>query len=643
MADTELTIVARLKDMVTDQLKSMNAEMHKLSKNAKSVSSSASMMLTPIGKIAGALGAALAAGTTIQKVITLYKESGVEYAKQVQAEAKLAGALGHRSKMLVELANKMQTITTYADDDLIIAESQLANFISQEEVIGRLLPLVADFASAMQMDVASAADLVTKTLASSTNALTRYGIQVEGAVGSQERLESLTKSLGTAFKGQAEALAKTDVGKLQQMKNISGDLKEQLGDISIALQIIKERQTIGILQGLVEWKNNLQDILEKLHLIDKQSESTDDTTLRNLETLRKKWQSIKDEQLTAQQQASGPAAGFSLVGQMFNPEQLKKAEEVIARIDKKIAEINSKNKKDAGPGYLKGGESSAQNILEQLAAVESLSKNSFARMRTFRRQLAAAQESDYQFGALAGQREQAKTELEWALEVETEMNLKRAESYSALYNSIVENAKWAKDQQIAMAVIAAEEEARQRSLMLDTMQNYMQQFGTMLMLVGEASRANAEQMKKIRIASILMDGASASMGNWRAAMQLSYPANIIAGVAGEALITGITAAQVAIASRQQFAMGTPSAPGGYAMVGEEGPEMMYVPAGARVKTARETARMNFQPSFVLNFNGPVDHSTLPGIRNDLAALGKNFERAVRTGNIDLKRLMSYPQ
>ena len=79
------------------------------------------------------------------------------------------------------------------------------------------------------MDLVVAADLVSKTLGSSTNALSRYGIEVKGAVGSTERLESLTGNLADVFGGQATAQSETMTGSLQQMNNAIGDAAESMG------------------------------------------------------------------------------------------------------------------------------------------------------------------------------------------------------------------------------------------------------------------------------------------------------------------------------------------------------------------------------------------------------------------------------
>ena len=88
------------------------------------------------------------------------------------------------------------------------------------------------------MDLTVAADLVSKTLGSSTNAMSRYGIQVTGAVGSTERLESLTNNLANVFGGQASAQAQTMAGSIEQAKNAMGDAAETIGNL-LAPSVIK--------------------------------------------------------------------------------------------------------------------------------------------------------------------------------------------------------------------------------------------------------------------------------------------------------------------------------------------------------------------------------------------------------------------
>lgn len=61
--------------------------------------------------------------------------------------------------------------------------------------------------------------------------MSRYGLQIEGTVGEQDRLESAVNALTKAFGGQSEAIAKEGLGPLQQLKNELGDVSEKFGEI----------------------------------------------------------------------------------------------------------------------------------------------------------------------------------------------------------------------------------------------------------------------------------------------------------------------------------------------------------------------------------------------------------------------------
>ena len=175
---------------------------------------------------------------------------------QAKAETKLLTALKGREdvqKRLIAQAKELQTQTLFGDEETIAAQAMLATMGLEEEAITRLIPLVQDMATAKGMDLVGAADLVAKSVGSSTNALSRYGITITGAVGSQERLTTAVDALNKAFGGQAEAVAKVGAGPLIQLKNQFGDLMEDIGEKLLPL-IIKFGNT---LKKLVESFTNL--------------------------------------------------------------------------------------------------------------------------------------------------------------------------------------------------------------------------------------------------------------------------------------------------------------------------------------------------------------------------------------------------
>ena len=153
------------------------------------------------------------------------------YGQQQLAERKLQQALGFTSKALLGQASALQQTTAFGDEAIIGVQALIGAFTQDEEQIKSLTQTTLDLAAAKGMDLNAAADLVSKSFGSSTNALSRYGIQVEGAVGSTERLENLTSNVAELFGGQAAAQADTMTGSIQQMQNAMGDTAEAMGSI----------------------------------------------------------------------------------------------------------------------------------------------------------------------------------------------------------------------------------------------------------------------------------------------------------------------------------------------------------------------------------------------------------------------------
>ena len=153
------------------------------------------------------------------------------YGEQEQAEKKLETALGKRSNALLAFASAQQKVTTFGDEETIVAMSLVGAYTDNEKAIARVTEASMDLATAKGMDLNSAVDMVSKSIFSSTNAMSRYGIQVEGAEGSVIRLESATKNITALYGGQAKAQAETFSGAIDQMKNAVGDTGEVFGHL----------------------------------------------------------------------------------------------------------------------------------------------------------------------------------------------------------------------------------------------------------------------------------------------------------------------------------------------------------------------------------------------------------------------------
>ena len=206
--NVNINVKARGADQAKRQIGGVSSSMKNLAKNAV---------------IAG--GAFFGA----QALIGGLKKSVQLAGEQEAAEKKLSVAYGGNIDALKKYAAQLQQVTAYGDEVTIGAMSRIAAFVKDENQLKAATKAAQDMAAAQGMDLVQAADLVAKTLGSSMNALSRYGVQVEGAVGSTERLTAVTEGITNLWGGQAEAAAETMTGQLQQMENAIGDAQEAIG------------------------------------------------------------------------------------------------------------------------------------------------------------------------------------------------------------------------------------------------------------------------------------------------------------------------------------------------------------------------------------------------------------------------------
>ncbi len=202
------------------QLKEVSSQM---TKTFKTVPNQTKPALKGLVKELGGLFA-------IAKINGLMKESIELSQVQAKAEADLANTLGFHSEKLHALANEQQKLTLFGDEATIAMQAQLGAFIKNEDQIAKLTPLVQDYAQKFGVSLVEAGKQVAKSVGSSTNALSRNGIEMTGTAGSAERLESAMESLTKKVGGTAESAMKA-VGPLGQVDNSLGDIKETIGDL----------------------------------------------------------------------------------------------------------------------------------------------------------------------------------------------------------------------------------------------------------------------------------------------------------------------------------------------------------------------------------------------------------------------------
>lgn len=245
--------------------------MEKSLKDAAAASSELSEKQSALGRVLTS-GTAVIAGVTaaIAGVVAVSKDLISTYSVQEQAEVRLeatlratSSAIGMSSKELRDLASSFQEVTTYGDEAIIEVEKLfVASGSISRQALPRATEAVLDLAAAMGEDLNASAKRLAKALAdpkSNLDALKDANIQLSDA--QKEEIKQLQEQgdlmgaqsiilekVESSYGGIAKALADTDTGKLTQISNVWGDIKEGLGkglldSISPALDVLYDKLT----------------------------------------------------------------------------------------------------------------------------------------------------------------------------------------------------------------------------------------------------------------------------------------------------------------------------------------------------------------------------------------------------------------
>ena len=163
------------------------------------------------------------------------------------------------SKALQENAAALQKVTRYGDEAIMPVQALLLQFggLATDQV-PRATKAVIDFAEANGTDLKGAAQLVAKAIGTSTNALSRYGIEIDNSLRGAERFEAILGQIEEKVGGTAQAMGGTFLGKLQMVSNAWGDLLEKIGDFVIKNEAV--RAGVDALVGMLEsWSARLKE------------------------------------------------------------------------------------------------------------------------------------------------------------------------------------------------------------------------------------------------------------------------------------------------------------------------------------------------------------------------------------------------
>jgi hypothetical protein len=212
---------------------------------------------------AGMVSAQAIIGTVtggIKAVGAFLGDSVKEFAEAEAASSKLTTALKLQGQATPEvtaqyaaLGQSIQQTTIYQDDLITESEAMLAQ-------IGGVLPgqmnaaitATTDLASALGIDLQQATLMVAKAAAGHTEALGRYGIEVDNADGTTKGFDATLAAINEKFGGQAAAQLDTYAGRVAQLDNKWGDFKETIGRFLVSSPLVEQwlRNTSDAMDGL---------------------------------------------------------------------------------------------------------------------------------------------------------------------------------------------------------------------------------------------------------------------------------------------------------------------------------------------------------------------------------------------------------
>ena len=210
-------------------------------------------------------------------VIKGIKDALSAYEVQATAETKLTeiyksrmGVGKQAAKQTMELASALQKEGVIGDEVALSGAQQLATYAKYPDTVNKLLPSMENLlaqqkgVNATTEDAVNIGNLMGKVMMGQTGALKRVGISFNEAQEKvlkygteEEKAAMLSEVINQNVGNMNNTLAKTPAGKMQQLQNTLGDIKEQLGAaLAPVLSDLAEKvstKVIPIIERLVKF------------------------------------------------------------------------------------------------------------------------------------------------------------------------------------------------------------------------------------------------------------------------------------------------------------------------------------------------------------------------------------------------------
>lgn len=191
-------------------------------------------------------------GVFEQTIGTVVRAAGEAEAAGIKLKGSLRATgleVENNSARLSRFAASLQKVTVYEDDMLRASMAQLQNIARFGDVsqLEKATKAAIGLGNAFGIDLATAMDLVGKAAAGNTSMLGRYGIVLDETATQAEKFGQVLQ-IGMGYFPLAEEYAQSQMGSMEQLKNVWGDFLEVLGE--------------GVLPVIQDLTNTLKPLIE---------------------------------------------------------------------------------------------------------------------------------------------------------------------------------------------------------------------------------------------------------------------------------------------------------------------------------------------------------------------------------------------
>ncbi len=209
------------------------------------------------------------------------------YRVQEDVEARLARVMSNTMQATEEdvqaikdLCSAQQQLGIIGDEVQLAGAQELATYLEMRSSLETLIPVMNDMVAqqygfgASGENAAQIATMLGKVMQGQTGALSRYGYTFDEAqekilkTGNEmERAAMLAQVVGESVGGTNAALAQTDSGRMQQLANAVGDVKEQLGAAVKNIQpyVAMTSQVLSSVNALAVLRNSIMALIPSLN------------------------------------------------------------------------------------------------------------------------------------------------------------------------------------------------------------------------------------------------------------------------------------------------------------------------------------------------------------------------------------------